>query len=1065
MPKRMEFLVLMAGLAATGTLAWFNTSLSTNTAQVAFERLAGEDVLRLERRMAQYRNALIATSAFVKSDAPLQRASFDQFVDNLDITNTLPGIKGIGMIEAVNADQIAPLERRMRAEGYKDVSVYPVTDGPQKLVITRVSPLAPNAAALGLDISFEQGRKTAAENAHAMQLPQLTATLTLVQDQKKEAGFLLLLPQNADKPARWIYAPFVARDLFNADGFSPNTQKPYVMEVFDAPRADADARIYDSSQRSAPDVLASNPVTGAYQYNWAVHHFGRRWLMQFKSTDYFDAPYRTYSWFWILAAGSLLTVMLVNVLRNMRLRNTATAELNTIREREIKAQELENRSIIENAVTPFFILDSNDKILFANQAAHTCFEYPDGGLDGQAFADLVHQPTSAQTHPRGITKSGKNLTLDLQRNNWSTSQGDARTTAIVRDVTAERDAQRAISHTKTLYDLALQGSQIGVFDRDLETGTSEVSDTWHRIMGRAPDNRLGDAQALFVSRVHPDDMPIIQAADAACIAGQTDRSMSEFRLQTLDGRWRWMRSDAVVSKRAADGRALHLIGTQIDITEIRKAYDALETSERLFRQVLAAAPIGTVILNTAGHIISSNPAFRELVGLPTAAQPSDHSIYDFVAQADVKTIFTQMADLGHHDSAEPYQAEYPLNRIDGTHALGLFHISLTQNNGANESDIYIVQIIDITEQRRVQSMKDEFVSTVSHELRTPLTSIKGALGLLTIAQTKGDTAGTGRLIEIASTNAQRLTEIINDILDIEQINTGSLRFVTADTDLHALVKQAVAALQPYAHTHKNTLVLALPDPPLFVVADASRTRQVLENLISNACKFSDVETAIHICARHEKGYVKVQVQNTGAGVPDAFQDRLFNAFTQADGSATRATGGTGLGLHISQQIVHQQGGEIGFDTEPPDKTTFWFTIPAVNASPALAADDPPTHPTPSNARPSVLHIEADRDFAEVIHNALSPHADITHAASLTQALSAIHNLFVDTVLIDWALPEGDASALLTQLQSIHPQARIIGLCADDERPKDPRLTLNFIKTRTELSSIINAVLNQQPEAT
>lgn len=223
-------------------------------------------------------------------------------------------------------------------------------------------------------------------------------------------------------------------------------------------------------------------------------------------------------------------------------------------------------------------------------------------------------------------------------------------------------------------------------------------------------------------------------------------------------------------------------------------------------------------------------------------------------------------------------------------------------------------------------MKDELISIVSHELRTPLTSIRGSLGLAA-GGVLGDIPEKARaMINLALKNTERLTILVNRILDIEKATAGTLELELARMDLGDLVKDVVEANAGLAEEFKVTFELGekVVAP---VVADGERISQVVANLLSNAAKFSPAGGTVRISVGAADGLARVRVADEGPGIPMEFQERLFDKFAQADSSDTRRTAGSGLGLYISKAIIEKHGGRIGFDTVSESGTTFYFTLP------------------------------------------------------------------------------------------------------------------------------------------
>ncbi|WP_455203645.1 PAS domain S-box protein [Kaarinaea lacus] len=234
---------------------------------------------------------------------------------------------------------------------------------------------------------------------------------------------------------------------------------------------------------------------------------------------------------------------------------------------------------------------------------------------------------------------------------------------------------------------------------------------------------------------------------------------------------------------------------------------------------------------------------------------------------------------------------------------------------------------DLTERKKVDRMKSEFVSTVSHELRTPLTSIRGALGLLLGKCSDELTVKTRNLLEMANRNSERLTLLINDILDLEKIESGTLEFHFELTDLVAVSRNALEANEGYAQQHNVKLHLQNDLDEALVWGDSHRLLQVFANLISNAVKYSPQEDTVEINVHCHNNFYRISVSDHGNGIPDDFRSRIFQRFAQADSSDTREKGGTGLGLSICKAIVEKHNGLIHYESEINKGTVFYFDIP------------------------------------------------------------------------------------------------------------------------------------------
>ena len=242
------------------------------------------------------------------------------------------------------------------------------------------------------------------------------------------------------------------------------------------------------------------------------------------------------------------------------------------------------------------------------------------------------------------------------------------------------------------------------------------------------------------------------------------------------------------------------------------------------------------------------------------------------------------------------------------------------------------------ERKRLQRLKDEFVSTVSHELRTPLTSIAGSLGLL-----MGNAAGklpdaVVRLLAIAHTNSQRLVRLVNDILDIEKMESGQIVFKFGRVEVRSLVGQAIEANRGFAKGSDVRIRLEEASVVCDVRADPDRLAQVVTNLLSNAIKFSPANNEVVVAIESGTDLVRISVRDHGPGISADFKPRIFERFAQADATNARQKGGTGLGLSIVKQIVDRLSGDVGFTDAPGGGTIFHVELPCWKHVPTMAID-------------------------------------------------------------------------------------------------------------------------------
>jgi signal transduction histidine kinase len=316
------------------------------------------------------------------------------------------------------------------------------------------------------------------------------------------------------------------------------------------------------------------------------------------------------------------------------------------------------------------------------------------------------------------------------------------------------------------------------------------------------------------------------------------------------------------------------------------------------------------------------------------------------------------------------------------------------------------------ERKRLERLKDEFVSTVSHELRTPLTSITASLGLL-IGKVAGILPGpAARLLSIAYTNSSRLVRLVNDILDIEKLESGRVVFNFAKVDVRLLVEHAIEANRGYAQSHNVQVRLTDSDSVGEVRADADRLVQVVINLLSNAIKFSPADNEVTVSIGKATSAIRISVRDHGIGIPEDFRQHLFEKFAQADATNARQKGGTGLGLSIVKQIVERLGGEVGFSGAPGGGTIFHVELPTWDI--ALGHE---TDLESGTDAPRILLCEDDVGSATVLREKLREAgyaADFAHTAAdaMARALTATYA----AILVDLNLPDGDGISLILALR-------------------------------------------------
>ncbi|TDH38123.1 PAS domain S-box protein [Pseudohoeflea suaedae] len=1020
-----------------------------------FSALANNNLQALDSRMNAYKRALDGGAGFFDASDRITAPEWRSYVETLTIRDSLPGISGIGFIEPVDETKLDIYPRLVMADGVADLEIHPDGERFDNFIIKYIEPVAPNRKAVGLNIGFEKNRHEAAVHARDTGLPTITRRILLVQDETESAGFLLLRPIYYGDPdflktasARqaafrgWIYAPFIAPRFMN--GLTLGQGQLFNVRIYDGSSTAEDDLIYASG--------ASRPAAH-FKLNIEVPVMEQTWTIVWESTPKFESAVTSKLPLITLVAGLALSVMFAALLLAFTRREETVRSIVQTKTRELSASEQRTRSLIDTAMVGIMLLDEERNILSANRAAEHIFARSDKRLVGTPLSKVIGGDLKFDLggHANALrrTRSGEgvDLYIELQINPWKDMDGASRYTALIRDVTSEEVAKQALTENERRWNAALEGSEIGVFDIDLTTGISVVSKTWKLMLGFSADEEI-DAQSEWQSRIHPDDRPTVEAADRACIEGSSQRSVSEYRIRRVDGDWIWLRSDTEVTERSDDGTALRMIGTQTNITELRKTMDALQRSEERFRTAIHNAPVGMAMASLDRRWMEVNQALCHLLGYrPDELIGKDAR--DFIHVEDIDPDDARPRQLAD-GAINSYQREMRMLHKNGRLVWVLVSVSMASDLETG-SRYFITQFQDLTEIKEAEQLKTEFVATVSHELRTPLTSIRGSLGLVLGAMKEDLPANVTRLLSIAHSNCERLVLLINDILDLEKISNGKMRFDKRKESIADIVQQAFEANQGYADAHEVIQELAMPLPKTIVNVDLARLHQVFANLLSNAAKFSPAGSTVRVSAQAIDGGVKVMIADQGPGIPPEFRDKIFSRFSQADGSATRAKGGTGLGLHISKQIVEQMDGEIGFDATPGEGSTFWITLPAVDteeSSLAAAATE--------GDLPAILHVEDDRDFSEVVAAYLRDRARVICSATIPEARSLLAGGTIDMVIIDIGLYNGNGLELLGQVSEMG--LPIIVLTAQEDYDPDIRVDAYLPKSRVTEARVVETVV-------
>lgn len=422
---------------------------------------------------------------------------------------------------------------------------------------------------------------------------------------------------------------------------------------------------------------------------------------------------------------------------------------------------------------------------------------------------------------------------------------------------------------------------------------------------------------LWRRALHPEDRDRVVERYSAAVAAQQDFEC-EYRLLGPDGRCVWVRDSSACVE---DGKRTYRQGFIVDVTQLKQSEARAERNATLMRGLIDGTIDGITLTDRSGRIaIANRPMLRFAQDLDFPSEGLMHerllAIKDeFVDKDRFERRMRELADAPDLESADEFELR------DSERVFQGYTKPVIGNDNAYLGRVWTLR--EVTEARQVDRIKDALVATVSHELRTPLTSIIGYLELL-----GGPDAGlseeSARYIEVVRRNAGRLQRMVEELLFLARVDAGGLSLERTEVDVAELARSAIGSATPTATAKDVTLEFHGPDSAS-TSADPNRLGQVFDNLISNAIKFTPAGGSVAISVDAEGESIVATVSDTGCGIPQAEQSRLFERFFRS--SATRDVPGTGLGLTIVRAIVESHGGSITCRSDEGKGTTFTFSLP------------------------------------------------------------------------------------------------------------------------------------------
>jgi PAS domain S-box-containing protein len=542
-------------------------------------------------------------------------------------------------------------------------------------------------------------------------------------------------------------------------------------------------------------------------------------------------------------------------------------------------------------------------------------------LRGHAWTLRMHstpqfEDSIDRTMPNLVLAGGVAIHLLLLTVLWSLWTTRSRALRIAAKMTDE------VRHREAEWQAMSDASPLGIFRTDARGDNVYVNPRYELLSGISASAAVGDG---WLSAVHPDDRRRVTAEWQAAVAAGATEARCTYRFLQPGGSVIWVTATAAVIRE--HDVITGYVGNVEDVTERKQSTEALMKSREQLGMALEGSNLALFDWDIPSGQVRLSEQWQLMLGgdnVPTVTTIED--LQRDVHPEDIGRLRQNLSPV-LRGQARFYEIQHRVRGHHGDWRWILSRAKVSERDGSGKALRLVGTNADITATKEIERLKNEFISTVSHELRTPLTAIIGSLSLIKEMGTGLD-ADSANFLDMACQNSDRLAALINDVLDLEKIESGQMTMDLRPLQLRTVLQQAVRINQPYADIHKARLRL-LPGPEFTVAADSDRLMQVLTNLISNAAKFSPEGGEVEVSAEQRGAVVRVGVRDHGPGIPDSFRNVIFQRFERADNSDTRKKGGTGLGLSICKALVERMNGEIGFETAAGEGSTFYFELPLV----------------------------------------------------------------------------------------------------------------------------------------
>lgn len=680
--------------------------------------------------------------------------------------------------------------------------------------------------------------------------------------------------------------------------------------------------------------------------------------------------------------------------------------------REIYGVDADFRPTYQSAIGFYKNRESRDQLLAAFEA---CTER------GQRF-DQEHLIVTRQGHEKWVRLIGIPV---FEGTRCTHVYG------LIQDIDERKRAQLQLERERQRLDYIIQGTNIGTWDWNIQTGEASINERFANIFGYTLEEITPVSIATLERFCHPGDLKASIQALVPHFKGKTEYYQFEIRLRHKAGHWVWVLNRGKVISWTRSGRAMQMYGTFQDITEKKLLEEELKASVNKFQSIYDLSPAG-IALNDyeTGAFVDLNASLLEPTGY-TREELLRRSYWEITPREYAREEVRHRRRLRETGRYGPYEKEYI--RKDGARFPVLVNGVLYTDETGRKMVLSVIQ--DISQQKeyerkleqaiavaeKANKAKSQFLANMSHEIRTPL---NGVIGFADLLRRTPLTETQRQYVSTVHQSANTLLDLINDILDFSKIEAGKLDWEPEQVDLFRLGAQVTEISKYEAHKKEIELLLNMPPfLPQYLWTDLVRLRQILVNLLNNAVKFThrgEVELKIEVVDTFPDGRatLRFSVRDTGIGIPLANQKKIFDAFAQGDSSTTRKFGGTGLGLAISNKLLGLAGSRLQLRSRLGYGSTFFFDLTTIVEPGDVRQILPPVHVR------RVLIVDDNRTNRELLHEMLTTYSIQGELAE--SGGQALHYLAAsadfDAVLMDYHMPDMDGLQAIEKIRALSDTA-------------------------------------------